>query len=50
MYCEAVLDSIDCEDETTVPKHSTVSDSVTCFPKFRYLVYDLHASYTTSQE
>lgn len=48
-YCEAVFDSIDCEDETTVPKRSPVSDSVTCFLKFRYPAYDLHASHTTSQ-
>jgi hypothetical protein len=47
--CEAMLDTIDCEDETTVPKHSPVSDSVTCSLKFHYPVYDLHASHTTSQ-
>jgi hypothetical protein len=48
-YCEAVLDSIVFEDETTVPKRSPVPDSVTCFLKFCYPVYDLHAPHTTSQ-
>lgn len=46
-YYEAVLGNIDCEDETTVPKCSPVSDSVTYFLKFRYPLYDLHASHTS---
>lgn len=48
-YCEAVLDSIYCEDETTVPTNSPVSGSVTCFLKFHYSVYDLHVFHTTTQ-